>query len=101
MTETPHTAADAEDAEKHALKDGVDARLLAWKGGKEANLRALIASLDAVLWPELGWKGVGMHELVSGAQVKVRYTRAIAKVHPDKVSTSCFSVLLGFDKWGS
>ena len=78
-------AAEAEDQEKHALKDSVDARLLAWKGGKEANIRALIASLDTVLWPELGWQKVGMHELVSPSQVKIRYTKAIAKLHPDKV----------------
>ena len=80
-------AAEAEDQEKHALKDSVDARLLAWKGGKEANIRALIASLDTVLWPELGWQKVGMHELVSPSQVKIRYTKAIAKLHPDKVNS--------------
>jgi tetratricopeptide (TPR) repeat protein len=78
-------AAEAEDQEKHALKDSVDAKLLAWKGGKEANLRALIASLDTVLWPELGLAKSGMHELVTPAQVKIRYTKAIAKLHPDKV----------------
>ena len=79
-------AAEVEDQEKHALKDSVDARILAWKGGKEANLRALIASLDTVLWPELGLQKVGMHELVTPSQVKIRYTKAIAKLHPDKVS---------------
>ena len=88
-------AAEAEDQERHALKDAVDARLIAWKGGKEANLRALIASLDAVLWPELGWQKVGMHELVTPAQVKVRYTKAIAKLHPDKVRLFlCLGLLL-------
>jgi len=60
--------------------------LLNWRSGKEANLRALIASLDAVLWPELGWKRVGMHELVTESQLKVRYVKAIAKVHPDKLN---------------
>jgi hypothetical protein len=38
-----------------------------------------------VLWPELGWQKVGMAELVSSNQVKIRYTKAIAKLHPDKV----------------
>lgn len=80
------SAAEAEDNQRHELKDSVDARLTAWKGGKEANIRALIASLDSVLWPELGWQKVGMHELVSNAQVKSRYTRAIARVHPDKLN---------------
>ncbi|KPV77076.1 uncharacterized protein RHOBADRAFT_52033 [Rhodotorula graminis WP1] len=81
-------AAAAEDDERHALKDSVDARVAAWKGGKEANLRALIASLDKVLWPELGWKNVGMHELISEGQLKVRYVRAIAKLHPDKLNVA-------------
>ncbi|EKM59999.1 uncharacterized protein PHACADRAFT_250840 [Phanerochaete carnosa HHB-10118-sp] len=80
-------AAEAEDQERHALKDDVDARLMVWKGGKETNLRALVASLDSVLWPELGWQKVGMHELVTPAQVKIRYTKAIAKLHPDKLNT--------------
>ncbi|CAG8606776.1 572_t:CDS:2, partial [Acaulospora colombiana] len=80
-------AQEAEDNEKIQLKDSVDARIQNWKGGKEANLRALIASLDTVLWPELGWVKVGMHELVTPSQVKIRYTKAIAKVHPDKLKT--------------
>lgn len=67
------------------MKDSIDARLGAWKNGKESNLRALIASLDSVLWPELGWQKVGMAELVTPNQVKIRYTKAIAKLHPDKV----------------
>jgi len=79
-------AAEAEDQEKHVLKDSVDAKLLAWRGGKENNLRALIASLDTLLWPELGLQKVGMHELVTPSQVKIRYTKAIAKLHPDKLN---------------
>ena len=79
------TAQEAEDSLKADLKDSVDARITTWKSGKENNLRALIASLENVLWPELGWVKVGMHELVTPSQVKVRYTKAIAKVHPDKV----------------
>ncbi|GAA6034978.1 hypothetical protein JCM8097_002124 [Rhodosporidiobolus ruineniae] len=81
-------AAAAEDDLRHALKDTVDGRIGAWKGGKEANLRALIASLEEVLWPELGWKKVGMHELISEGALKVRYVRAIAKVHPDKLNVN-------------
>jgi hypothetical protein len=77
--------AEAEEQTRHELKDSVDSRLAAWKNGKETNLRALVASLDTVLWPELGWQKVGMAELVTPNQVKIRYTKAIAKLHPDKV----------------
>jgi hypothetical protein len=73
------------DAHLLALKDTTDTRLLAWKTGKETNIRALLASLETVLWPELGWRKVGMGEVVSDGQVKVGYLRAIGKVHPDKV----------------
>ncbi|GLB34387.1 putative SWA2 protein [Lyophyllum shimeji] len=79
-------AAEAEDQERHELKDSVDAKLMAWKGGKETNIRALLGSLDTVLWPELGLQKVGMAELVMPAQVKVKYTRTIAKLHPDKLN---------------
>ena len=87
-------ASAAEDDLRLQLKDQVDAQIAAWKGGKETNLRALIASLDAVLWPSLGWKTVGMHELISENQLKVRYVRAIAKVHPDKVSHNQFPLFV-------
>ncbi|GAA5973330.1 hypothetical protein JCM11641_003075 [Rhodosporidiobolus odoratus] len=83
-----NAALAAEDDLRHSLKDSVDARILAWKGGKETNLRALIASLENVLWPELGWKKVGMHELISEGGLKVRYVRAIGKVHPDKLNAN-------------
>lgn len=91
-----NAAAAAEDDQKHQLKDTVDAKLLAWKGGKESNIRALIASLDTVLWPELGLQKTSIAELVTPAQVKIRYTKAIAKLHPDKVSTTvlCCAALL-------
>ncbi|KAF8318096.1 hypothetical protein DL93DRAFT_2054702 [Clavulina sp. PMI_390] len=77
---------ESEDVQRIALKDSVDTKLLAWKGGKETNLRALIASLENVLWPELGWVKVGLHELVTPNQVKIRYMKAIGRVHPDKLS---------------
>jgi hypothetical protein len=81
-----NAAAVKADDEKFALHDQVDARLTAWKGGKADNLRALLQSLDAVLWPEAGWKKVGMSDLVMPNKVKINYMKAIAKVHPDKVS---------------
>lgn len=88
-----NAAAEKADDEKFALADSVDAKLSAWKNGKQDNLRALLGSLDTVLWPEAGWKKVGLHELVLTNKVKVVYMKGIAKVHPDKVrylpSTPC------------
>jgi len=75
----------ADEDEKTRLYDTVDARITTWKGGKEGNIRALLSSLDGVLWPEAGWKKVSMAELVVVNKVKIVYMKAIAKLHPDKV----------------
>ncbi|GAP83940.1 putative UBA TS-N domain-containing protein [Rosellinia necatrix] len=78
-------AAEAADDEKFALSEKVDARIANWRDGKRDNLRALIGSLDLVLWENSGWKKVGLHELVIANKVKIHYMKAIAKCHPDKL----------------
>ncbi|KAJ4293648.1 auxilin-like clathrin-binding protein required for normal clathrin function [Kalmusia sp. IMI 367209] len=83
-----NAAAEKADDEKFALSDQVDAKLIAWKGTKADNLRALLGSLDKVLWPEAGWNKVNMGDLVMPNKVKIIYMKAIAKVHPDKISQS-------------
>jgi hypothetical protein len=80
-----NAAAEKADDEKFALTDQVDAKLIAWKGTKSDNLRALLGSLDKVLWSDAGWKKVNMGDLVMPNKVKIIYMKAIAKVHPDKV----------------
>lgn len=81
---------EAEDDERLKITDDVDRRLQAWKHNKEKNLRALLASIDTVLWPEATWKGANMSELIEPKRCKLIYMKAIAKVHPDKVSkTTC------------
>lgn len=79
-------AAAKEDDEKFALSEKVDAKVSAWRDGKRDNLRALLGSMDNVLWEGSGWKKVGLHELVMANKVKITYMKAIAKTHPDKVS---------------
>lgn len=89
-------AQDAEETARMAHKDSVDARIAAWTAGKKDNVRALLASIDdpalQLVWPELRWKKVGLHELITDAQVKRAYARAIARLHPDKLSPSNTSV---------
>ncbi|WFD43455.1 auxilin-like clathrin-binding protein required for normal clathrin function [Malassezia psittaci] len=89
-------AQDAEDAERLQHKDAVEARLEAWTNGKKGNVRALLSSVDDpqynLIWPSLGWKKVHLHELLTDTQVKRAYTRAIAKLHPDKLKRDSTSV---------
>ncbi|PWN26565.1 hypothetical protein BDZ90DRAFT_233171 [Jaminaea rosea] len=82
-----NAAAAAEESAAHALKDSIDSRISAWtSGGKANNIRALLSSLETVVPPEVGWKKVGMHEVLTEPQVKKVYTKAIARLHPDKLT---------------
>ncbi|EEA24330.1 auxilin-like clathrin-binding protein required for normal clathrin function [Talaromyces marneffei ATCC 18224] len=81
-------AAERADEEKLALTDSVDAKIMAWRDGKQDNLRALLGSLENVLWPESGWKKINMSELILANKVKIQYMKGIAKVHPDKIPTT-------------
>ncbi|CAA7269810.1 unnamed protein product [Cyclocybe aegerita] len=85
-----NSQAEADDNLKHQLKDSVDTRLASWRTGKETNIRALLASLDLVLWEEVmsGCRVKGLSDLVSAAQVKKAYMKVVARVHPDKLSPS-------------
>lgn len=83
-------AAEKADDEKFALSDKVEARIGHWRDGKRDNLRALIGSLDNVMWESANWKKVGMHELVQNNKVKIHYMKAIGKTHPDKVCSILF-----------
>jgi hypothetical protein len=84
-------AAEKADDEKYALADKVDEKIARWRDGKRDNLRALIGSLDLVMWEGSDWKKVGMHELVTNGKVKINYMKAIGKCHPDKVRYISFT----------
>ncbi|CAD5112095.1 DgyrCDS1335 [Dimorphilus gyrociliatus] len=77
---------------KAALAETVDPDVLKvreWVEGKERNIRALLCSLDRVLWDgEARWKPPGMHQLVSGNDVKKWYRKAVLSVHPDKLTNT-------------
>lgn len=82
-------AKEGEDAQRLALKDGVDAKLTVWKAGKETNIRALLGSVDTVVGhTPFAPPKVGMHQLVTDAQVKKAYMKTISRLHPDKLATS-------------
>jgi cyclin G-associated kinase len=73
---------DAKEMDPDKLK------IAEWTEGKKANIRALLCSLNTVLWSdETKWKQVGMHELVGPNEVKKVYKRALLCVHPDKLGT--------------
>lgn len=96
-----NATAEAIEAEKLSLYDSVTERINTWKKGKEGNLRALLTSLDQILWEGSGWTKVTMGQLVVPGKVKVVYMKGIARVHPDKVCFFCVVFfLLGEGGWG-
>ncbi|XP_059616467.1 cyclin-G-associated kinase-like [Phlebotomus argentipes] len=59
-------------------------KIMEWTEGKKSNIRALLCSMHAVLWPDAKWNKCEMHQLVSAADVKKAYRKACLAVHPDK-----------------
>ncbi|MCL7034722.1 hypothetical protein MKW94_012717 [Papaver nudicaule] len=74
-----------EQAERHRIAETLDMEIRRWAAGKETNLRALLSTLQYVLWPECGWQPVSLTDLITGASVKKVYRKATLCVHPDKV----------------
>lgn len=77
--------AQREQAEKNRLAETVDAEIKRWATGKEGNLRALLSTLQYILWPESGWQPVSLTDVITAASVKKVYRKATLCVHPDKV----------------
>lgn len=94
-----NVAAEKADDEKFALSDKVESKISLWRDGKRDNLRALLGSLDNVMWDGAGWKKIGMHELVQNNKVKINYMKAIGKTHPDKVGSFTFSSSGDCSQW--
>ncbi|KAL9274835.1 Auxilin-related protein [Drosera capensis] len=77
--------AEREQAERNRIAETTDIEIRRWAAGKEGNLRALLSTLQYVLWPESGWQPVSLTDLITGASVKKVYRKANLCIHPDKV----------------
>ena len=80
---------EQEEREKREAREDASVRLgsdlKAWSHRSRGNIRALLGSLDKVLWESCGWKPINMMDLVDASSVKKQYRKAITVVHPDKV----------------
>ncbi|KAK4720130.1 hypothetical protein R3W88_018468 [Solanum pinnatisectum] len=74
-----------EQQERHRISETLDIEIKRWAAGKEGNLRALLSTMQYVLWPECGWQPVSLTDLITGASVKKVYRKATLCIHPDKV----------------
>ncbi|KAJ7965510.1 Auxilin-related protein 1 [Quillaja saponaria] len=74
-----------EQEERRRIAGTVDVEINRWAAGKEGNMRALLSTLQYVLWPECGWQPVSLTDVITSASVKKVYRKATLCVHPDKV----------------
>ncbi|KAJ0437570.1 putative DnaJ domain, Chaperone J-domain superfamily [Helianthus annuus] len=74
-----------EQEERNRISETLDVEIKRWAAGKEGNLRALLSTLQYVLWPGCGWQPVSLTDLITGANVKKAYRKATLCIHPDKV----------------
>ncbi|CAG9460061.1 unnamed protein product [Pedinophyceae sp. YPF-701] len=72
-------------AEKHDRKEVHLQKVTAWSKKGKGNVRALLASLQDVVWEGANWKPLSITELVDDAKLKKGYQKALLIVHPDKV----------------
>ncbi|CAN1127962.1 Auxilin-related protein 1 [Linum perenne] len=77
--------AQMEQEERHRIAETLDFEIKRWSAGKEGNLRALLSTMQYVLWPECGWQPVSLTDLITAASVKKAYRKATLCIHPDKV----------------
>lgn len=74
-----------EQEERRRIADSLDVEIKRWVAGKEGNMRALLSSLQYVLWPECGWEPVPLTDLITSSSVKKVFRKARLLIHPDKV----------------
>ncbi|XP_068332741.1 uncharacterized protein [Pyrus communis] len=74
-----------EQEDRRRIAENLDIKIKSWSYGKEGNMRALLSSLQSVLWAESGWEPVSLTDLITSGSVKKVYRKATLCVHPDKV----------------
>lgn len=69
------------------MNDPVQFKIYKWTQGKENNIRALLSSLQDILWEgENRWKKITLADMLEFSQVKKQYRKASLIVHPDRTT---------------
>ncbi|XP_022953982.1 auxilin-related protein 1-like [Cucurbita moschata] len=81
-----------EQEEKRRIAESLDVSIKRWAAGKEGNMRALLSSLQYVLWSGCGWEPVSLTDMITSSSVKKVYRKAVLCIHPDKVQQKGASI---------
>jgi hypothetical protein len=90
---------EAEAQQENALEarrdaeSSVEAKLTAWetnKDGAKKNIRNLLSTVHTVLWPNSGWKPIGIADLIDFAGIKKAHMKVIRVVREsDSIVLQC------------
>ena len=74
------------ESEEDVVRQRLEPKIKAWseEHGKKKQLRALLASLHTILWPDAKWKQVNLGDLLDDKKCRLAYHKASRVVHPDK-----------------
>ncbi|KAF7812167.1 auxilin-related protein 1 [Senna tora] len=73
------------EQEESRIAETADIQIKQCAAGNESNMRALLSTLQYVLWTECGWQPVSLTDMITSASVKKVYRKATLCIHPDKV----------------
>lgn len=75
-----------EQEERKQMEELYGEKVDEWLNKHRGNIRSMLASLHEMVGDDIGWKRVGMGDLVTAAAVKKVYYKAQLIIHPDKVT---------------
>jgi cyclin G-associated kinase len=70
--------------EEVKVVDPITLKIRDWTAGKEGNIRALLSSLNEVLWEDANYTPPTVAEMLSDSSIKKCYMKAVIVIHPDK-----------------
>jgi len=77
---------EAQDLEEAKAKYDSALNVWATNNKEKRNVRTLLTSMHNVLWPDSGWKPLGLGDVIESKKVKLHYRKAMLVVHPDRCS---------------
>ena len=74
------------ESEEDTVRQKLEPKIKAWseEHGKKKQLRALLASLHIVLWPDAKWKQANLGDLLDDKKCRLAYHKASRVVHRDR-----------------
>jgi hypothetical protein len=77
------------EEEEDRIRVQLEPKIKAWseEHGKKKQLRALLASMHTVLWPDAKWTQISIGDVLDDSKVKKFYHKATLVVHPDKTQS--------------